>query len=113
MLAQNANDQRRDGFVELEHDVTDEAVADHYIERAAIARAGGEIPSFQIPMKVEPRLLEEHVRLLYHRVSFFRLLTDREQADRGIGTAEDAFSVNRAKPCELKELLRGAVDVGA
>ena len=41
------------------------------------------------------------------------LLADRQQTNRRIRATKDAFSVNRAKPRELKELSRRTVDVRA
>ena len=63
-------------------------------------------------MKVEPCLPKKAVRLLYDGVSLLRLLSNGEQANRGVGTAEDAFSVNRAKPRKLQELSTRAVHIG-
>ena len=111
MLAEDTNDERCDGFVKLEHDIPNETIADDDIERTALARAGGQIATLEITVKVEPSLPKEQVRLLHDGVSLLRLLPNGEQTNRGIGTAEDAFSVNRAKPGKLEELSCRAVDV--
>src|SRR5437870_13896946 len=88
MFAEDTNDQRRDGFVKLEHDIPDETIADDYIEWTALARTGGQIATFESAMKVEPCLPNTAARLLSDGVSLLRRLSNGAQASRGVGTAE-------------------------
>ena len=113
MLAQHAHHQRGNSLVEFEYDIADEAIADDDVELTAIAGARGKITPFDVAVKVESRFLEEHVRLLHHRVALFRLLADREETNGRIGAAEDALSVNCANPRELEQLFARAIDVRA
>src|SRR3954469_15485673 len=106
-------DHRRDGLVELEDDVADEAVADHDIEGPAVAGAGGDIASFDVAEEVESRLLQETMRLLGNGVSLFGLLSNREQSDGRVRALEDVLGVHDAESRELYELRGVAIDVGA
>src|SRR3979409_1424080 len=107
MLAQEANNHRCYGLVEFQDDISDEAIADDDVERAALARAGREVPSLEVSLKVESCLPEQSVCFLHDRIPLFRFFSDGQQTDRRIRAAENALGVNGAEPGELKQLLRG------
>ena len=83
-LREGADHQRRDRLVELEHDVADEAVADDDVHRLVLGAASGEVAALDVADEVEPRGLEELVRLLRDRVALLGLLADAQQTDGGI-----------------------------
>src|SRR6185436_1413956 len=112
-VLEQADDERRDRLIELEHDVADEAIADDDVDRSAITSAGREIATFDIADEVDPGRLQELVRLLDDGVALLRFFADAEQADGGIVASEDVFGVDDAEPGELRELVGGAIDVRA
>ena len=66
-LGEQADDERRDRLVELEHDVADEPVADDDVDRAAVALPGRQVAPLDVADEVEPGRLEELVRFLRRR----------------------------------------------
>src|SRR5690606_31062710 len=75
LLAQRADDEAGHGFVELEQDVPDEAVAHHHVTGAA-----NDVATLDVPDKLQAFLaLQELVGLQRQLVALPGLLTDVEQ----------------------------------
>src|SRR6266542_4258592 len=110
---EQGNDHRHHRLVELEYDVADEAVADDDVNRPAIADSGGQVPAFNVPVKVESCRLEQRMRGFRRRVAFLLLFADAEQPDDRSVPAEDELGIDRAEPGELNQLYGGAIDVGS
>ena len=111
--AQRVHHEWGHSLVELEDHVSDEAVADDDVHLLVLGAAGGEIASLDVADEVEPRTLEQRMRLLRDRVPLLGLFTDAQQSHRRIDPAEDALRIGGAKAGELDELLGRTVHIGA
>ncbi len=110
---EEVEDHRNHAFIELEHYVADESIAHHDVDWTTITCGGRKIATFHVSLEVESRGAKKSVRFLRDRVAFGLFLTDVEKSNDRILSAENRFSVHRAEPGELYELLWRAVHVCA
>ena len=113
-----ALDQRHEhaagGLVELEHDIADEAVARHDIEPLPAGFADGNVAALDVADIVDAGgLLEELMCLFDDRVALLVFLSDVEQTDGGIGSAQDIARIHRSEVGKADELAGIAIDAGA
>src|SRR6185312_12838621 len=113
LLPEHGDHHRRDGLVELEDDVAHESVADDDVDRAAITSPGRQISSFDVALEVDASRAKQMVRFFHGGVSLFRLFTDAEQSNNRVVSTKDVLGIDGSESCELHELLRRAIDVGA
>ena len=107
-------DQSTHRLVELQHDIPHEAVAHDDVNLPVAGMRHHDVAALDVADVPDARLaLEQHVRLANHRPALFVLFADVEQPHLGLRYSHEIAHVDGAKPREVHQLLRCAIDVRA